>query len=116
MIESLGVVGNVHVISPEEEKAVVPKGCGFSVVNKEVSMNMMLLGFIDVQKEVEKLENQLAGLQKQIEGLHKKMNVPNYETKVPAEVRETNSEKLFSLSEQEKQLTEGLERMRSLLQ
>ncbi|ORC90745.1 putative valyl-tRNA synthetase [Trypanosoma theileri] len=115
MIESLGVVGKVSVISPEEETTHVPKGCGFSVVNKEVGVNMMLLGFIDVQKEVAKLEKQHIGLQKQIEGLKKKMSIPNYETKVPLDVRNGNSEKLETLTEQEKQLVEGLEKMKSML-
>ncbi|KAH9580058.1 Methionyl/Valyl/Leucyl/Isoleucyl-tRNA synthetase [Trypanosoma melophagium] len=115
MIESLGVVGNVSVISPEEEATTVPKGCGFSVVNKEVGVNMMLLGYIDVQKEVTKLEKQLVGLQKQIEGLKKKMSIPNYETKVPVEVRNANSEKLETLTQQEQQLVEGLEKMKSML-
>ncbi|AAZ12006.1 valyl-tRNA synthetase, putative [Trypanosoma brucei brucei TREU927] len=115
MIESLGVVGRVSVIPPEEEAAAVPKGCGFAVVNKDLSINMMLLGFIDVQKEVAKLEKQLAGLQKQIEGVNKKISMPGYETKVPADVREANKVKLESLVEQEAQLTEGLTKMKSLL-
>ncbi|RNC37477.1 putative valyl-tRNA synthetase, partial [Trypanosoma cruzi] len=115
MVISLGVVGNVSVISPEEVEANVPKGCGFSVVNKEVGVNMMLLGFIDVQKEVAKLDKQLVGLQKQIEGLKKKMSIPNYDMKVPADVRTANSEKLDTLTAQEKQIIEGLEKMRSIL-
>ncbi|PWV07207.1 putative valyl-tRNA synthetase [Trypanosoma cruzi] len=115
MVISLGVVGNVSVISPEEVEANVPKGCGFSVVNKEVGVNMMLLGFIDVQKEVAKLDKQLVGLQKQIEGLKKKMSIPNYDMKVPADVRTANSEKLDTLTAQEKQILEGLEKMKSIL-
>ncbi|KEG14433.1 valyl-tRNA synthetase [Trypanosoma grayi] len=115
MVESLGVVGKVSVISPEEEASCVPKGCGFSVVSKEVGINMMLLGFIDVPKEVGKLEKQLAGLQKQIEGLKKKMSIPDYDTKVPADVRRANSEKLEALTEQEKQLSDGLAKMKAML-
>ncbi|ESL08113.1 hypothetical protein TRSC58_04190 [Trypanosoma rangeli SC58] len=115
MVSSLGVVGNVFVISPEEVETSVPKGCGFSVVNKEVGVNMMLLGFIDVQKEVTKLDKQLEGLQKQIQSLKKKMSIPNYETKVPPEVRASNSEKLDALTAQEKQLLEGQRKMKTML-
>nr|CCC91137.1 unnamed protein product [Trypanosoma congolense IL3000] len=114
MIESLGVVGKVTVISAEEE-ASLPKGCGFAVVSKDLSINMMLLGFIDVQKEVAKLEKQAAGVQKQLDGLRKKVSVPDYEAKVPADVREANKVKLESLIEQEKQLVEGIAKMKSLL-
>jgi valyl-tRNA synthetase len=114
MVSTLGVVGDVHVVSPAEEVSVVPKGCGFSVVTKEVGVNMMLMGFIDVEKEVAKLEKQLAGLTKQIEGTKKKMSIPNYETKVPEEIRAANTEKLHTLETQEAQLRDGLEKMRSL--
>ncbi|CAJ1991110.1 ValRS / valyl-tRNA synthetase [Leishmania donovani] len=114
MISTLGVVGEVTVVSPAEETAAVPKGCGFSVVTKEVGVNMMLMGFIDVGKEVAKLEKQLDGLMKQIEGMKKKMSIPNYETKVPAEIRVTNTEKLKTLEAQSAQLRDGIEKMSSL--
>ncbi|KPI87024.1 putative Valyl-tRNA synthetase [Leptomonas seymouri] len=114
MVSTLGVVGEVKVIAPEEEAKAIPKGCGFSVVTKEVGVNMMLMGFIDADKEVAKLEKQLAGLTKQIEGTKKKMSIPNYETKVPEEIRLANTEKLHTLEMQETQLRDGLEKMRSL--
>nr|CCM17709.1 valyl-tRNA synthetase, putative [Leishmania guyanensis] len=114
MISTLGVVGEVTVVSPAEEAAAVPKGCGFSLVTKEVGVNMMLMGFIDVGKEVAKLEKQLDGLTKQIEGLKKKISIPNYEAKVPAEVRAANMEKLNTLEMQRVQLQDGVGKMRGL--
>lgn len=113
MIEFLGVVGEVTVLSAEEE-ATIPKGCGFSVVTKEVGVNMKLLGYIDVIKEVAKLEKQQQGLLKQIEGTKKKMAIPNYETKVPVEVRQANTEKLETLEAQATQLADGLQKMKRL--
>ncbi|CBZ28993.1 putative valyl-tRNA synthetase [Leishmania mexicana MHOM/GT/2001/U1103] len=114
MISTLGFVGEVTVVSPAEEAAAVPKGCGFSLVTKEVGVNMMLMGFIDVAKEVAKLEKQLDGLTKQIEGMKKKMSIPNYETKVPAEIRVANTEKLDTLEAQSAQLRDGIGKMSSL--
>eukprot|EP00331_Platyophrya_macrostoma_P003762 CAMPEP_0176431614 /NCGR_PEP_ID=MMETSP0127-20121128/14907_1 /TAXON_ID=938130 /ORGANISM="Platyophrya macrostoma, Strain WH" /LENGTH=978 /DNA_ID=CAMNT_0017813635 /DNA_START=228 /DNA_END=3164 /DNA_ORIENTATION=+ len=114
IVKTLGVVGNVVAISAEEE-ANVPRGCGFSVVSKEVGVHMMLMGHIDVPKEVAKLEKSVEGLKKQIEGMDKKMNIPNYETKVPEEVRKANTEKRESLVLQLAQLEEGVTKMKSLL-
>ncbi|KAK7195478.1 valyl-tRNA synthetase [Novymonas esmeraldas] len=114
MVSTLGVVGEVNVVSPADEAAAVPKGCGFSLVSKEIGVNMMLLGFIDIDKEVAKLQKQLDGLSKQIEGLKKKMSIPNYETKVPEEIRAANSEKLSTLETQKSQLCDGVEKMSSL--
>ncbi|KAG5498815.1 hypothetical protein JKF63_03104 [Porcisia hertigi] len=114
MVSTLGVVGQVTVVSPAEEATTVPKGCGFSLVTKEVGVNMMLTGFIDVEKEVAKLRKQLETLTKQLEGLKKKMSIPNYETKVPGEIRLANTEKLNTLETQRTQLLEGIAKMSSL--
>ncbi|KAG5498085.1 hypothetical protein GH5_02882 [Leishmania sp. Ghana 2012 LV757] len=115
VVSTLGVVGEVTVVSPAEEAAAVPKGCGFSVVTKEVGVNVMLMGFIDVEKEVAKLNKQLESLSKQIEGLKKKMTIPNYEAKVPEEVRAANTEKLNTLESQRTQLRDGVAKMSSLM-
>lgn len=114
MITTLGVVGNVTVIDSTEATAV-PRGCGVSVVTKEVGVHMMLLGNIDATKEVTKLEKQLADMRRLIEASKKKMTIPNYETKVPEAVRLTNTEKLDSYVAQEAQLVDGIDRMKALL-
>ncbi|EPY20868.1 valyl-tRNA synthetase [Strigomonas culicis] len=113
MVATLGVVGEVTVLAPEAE-GQVPKGCGLSIVSKEIGVHMMLVGFIDVDKEVAKLEKQVTGLTKQVEGMKKKMSIPNYETKVPEEIRKANTEKLQGLEAQEVQVKEALEKMKSM--
>uniref|UniRef100_A0A0A9VZG4 valine--tRNA ligase n=1 Tax=Lygus hesperus TaxID=30085 RepID=A0A0A9VZG4_LYGHE len=114
MVTTLGVVGAVHVITPEEVEEKVPQGCGYSAVNKEVGVHMMLRGFIDVCKEINSLEKELTKLTKQIDGLHKKMTVPGYESKVPEKIRNDNTVKMESLREMECHLKEGVEKMRSI--
>eukprot|EP00796_Vickermania_ingenoplastis_P006059 gene6060-4359_t len=113
MVATLAVVGRVSVIVGTEQDTV-PRGCGFAVVTPEVAVNMMLLGFIDVDKEISKLEKQIAGLQKQMEGLQKKMSIPNYETKVPADIQKANTEKKATLEGQMSQLQVGLEKMNAM--
>lgn len=113
MLSTLAVVGSVKAIPPSEQEHL-PKGCGFALVTPQVAVNIMLMGFIDVDKEIAKLEKQIVGLEKQIEGTRKKMSIPNYETKVPEEIRKTNTEKLASLEGQVSQLNSGLEKMRQM--
>lgn len=114
IVQTLGVVGTVTAITSEEEATAVPHGCGFSVVNKEVGVQMMLMGLIDVAKEVAKLSKNIDGVKKQVEGMDKKMTIPNYETKVPADIRAANTEKRESLVLQLAQLEDGLEKMKAL--
>ncbi|CCW61537.1 unnamed protein product [Phytomonas sp. EM1] len=114
IVTTLGVVGSVDAITPEEEATAVPKGCGFSVITKEVGVYMMLMGFIDTDKEIKKLDNQLAVIVKQIEVLKKKISIKDYETKVPEEIRNMNAEKLDTLSKQQAQLVDKIEKMQAL--
>lgn len=114
IVQTLGVVGAVAAITAEEEATAVPQGCGFSVVSKETGVQMMLKGLIDVAKEVAKLAKNVDGVKKQIEGMDKKMTIPNYETKVPEEIRVANTEKRESLVLQLAQLEDGLEKMKAL--
>lgn len=110
MVSTLAIVGTVKTITPSEQENL-PKGCGFVLVNSEVGVNMMLLGSIDVEKEISKLEKQIAGIGKQIEGTTKKMSIPNYEVKVPEDIRKANSDKLAGLEGQMSQLHAGLEKL-----
>lgn len=52
------------------------------------------LGLIDPAKETEKLEKKRSALSSSLEKLKKSMEMDGYETKVPAEIRSANSEKL----------------------
>jgi len=51
-------------------------------------------GLIDPIKETEKLEKKRSALSSSLEKLKKSMEMEGYETKVPADVRAANSEKL----------------------
>ena len=116
VLQTLAVVGNVVVTDPASEAATVPLGCGFTVVSKELGAHVMLAGFIDADKEVTKLEKNIDQVKKQLEASLKKMSMKDYDTKVPEEVKRTNTEKHESLTQQLKQLEDGLEKMKALAQ
>lgn len=114
IVQTLGVVGQVQAITKEEE-ANLPRGCGFSMVSKELGVHMMLMGHIDVAKEVTKLEKNYDGIKKQLEGHQKKMTIPNYDTKVPEDIRRANTEKEETLTQQLQQLQDGIAKMKAML-
>lgn len=58
---------------------------------------MDLKGSVDPAAEIKKLDKKIELLQKSQAGLVKQMQNKDYETKVPAKVREENAEKLAKL-------------------
>lgn len=65
--------------------------CGFHFYSHKC---FLMQGVIDVDKEVTKLEGKKDTLGKQLKKLQDASTVPDYQTKVPEEVRTQNSEKV----------------------
>lgn len=110
IVETLGVTGAVLVIKSADEKDV-PKGCGLTVVTKDINLHMMLKDFINIDAEVAKLQKGKALLQKSMDTLQKKMSLPTYATKVPESIRAADQEKADGLNMQMKQTDDGILRM-----
>jgi len=51
-------------------------------------------GLIDPDAEIKKLEKKLKDTTSQLEGLDKRVKAPQYEEKVPAEVKKSNAERV----------------------
>ena len=68
----------------------------------------MLKGIIDPSKEVEKVQKKQDLLKNQLEKLRKSMQIKDYETKVPEEVRKSNSEKLSQMETEIVRLGEAM--------
>ena len=111
LVEALAWVGKVTVLSKDKE-GDVPTGCGFVNINHAIGAHMMLKGIIDVTQEVKKLEKELGLKQKSLDGVLAKMNAPNYETKVPENVRKANAEKADQLKAEVAQTQQGIQRMK----
>ncbi len=69
-------------------------------VNEDFTTLVKVVGLIDVKLEIQRLKKRENELNKLMEGLKKKMSIPNYETKVPENVRNENAEK-YSTYERE---------------
>ncbi|TRY74507.1 hypothetical protein TCAL_09188 [Tigriopus californicus] len=70
------------------------KGCAIVTVSDKCSAHLVLEGFIEPEKEVEKQNKKKALLETQVEKLEKAMKVKDYVEKVPEGVRLKEKEKL----------------------
>ncbi|CAG8445066.1 15734_t:CDS:10 [Rhizophagus irregularis] len=82
---------SVHVFQKGE---TIPAGCALSTVNDEINVLLMVKGFIDIDAEVTKFQNKLEKTTQSLSSLQKKTSIPDYENKVPEDVREANETKL----------------------
>eukprot|EP01138_Halocafeteria_seosinensis_P014615 gb/GECG01014920.1/.p1 GENE.gb/GECG01014920.1/~~gb/GECG01014920.1/.p1 ORF type:complete len:1066 (+),score=173.55 gb/GECG01014920.1/:1-3198(+) len=101
-VKTLAVAKDLTVSA---DSTAIPQGCAASVVNENVTVNVLMKGLIDdPEQEIAKLDKDIEKKQTSIIALEKKMSMPEYETKVPENVREQNSEKLSSLKAEVEQL------------
>ncbi|XP_071729730.1 valine--tRNA ligase, mitochondrial 1 isoform X2 [Rutidosis leptorrhynchoides] len=101
---------NLSSLMVLSENDVPPAGCAVSVVNESLSVYLDSQGAIDVNKEREKLNSQLAELQRQKDTINNAMTAKGYE-KVPARIKEDNVTKLATLKQQILSIEEAVQRL-----
>ena len=74
----------------------------------------MLKGLIDPTKEVEKLNKKKSALQQTVDKLKKAMEVKDYDSKVPEDVRNANKEKLDTSSLEIEKLCEAIKTLANI--
>ncbi|XP_067830029.1 valine--tRNA ligase [Heptranchias perlo] len=89
-IQTLSSSKSVTILVNEDS----PNGCALALASDRCSVNLMLKGLIDAEKEVTKLRTKQGEVQKQIEKLREKMSKADYRTKVPQKIQESEAEKL----------------------
>lgn len=77
-----------------EAGAPVPAGCAVTTVSDSCQAYLLLQGVVDPAKETERLSQKQEKLEAQLAKLRAAMGVAEYETKVPAEVRAANEDKV----------------------
>lgn len=82
---------NIHFDAP-------PLGCAILTVSGDCEVHLLLKGLIETDKEISKLEKKKAALEQTVLRLQQSMTANDYESKVPVNVREANSEKLSQSS------------------
>ncbi|KAL1130732.1 hypothetical protein AAG570_011973 [Ranatra chinensis] len=85
-----------------------PEGCAILTVSDKCQIHLLLKGFIDPSKELEKLMKKEESLCQAIKKLEQAIAVKDYEAKVPQDVRSANSEKLVQSRGELERLRESI--------
>ncbi|XP_036371216.1 valine--tRNA ligase isoform X1 [Octopus sinensis] len=104
IIANLASSDNVNILINQEP----PTGCAMITVSAKCETHLMLKGLIDINKEISKLEGKKEKLNSQLNKLNESIQKPDYETKVPEEVRKQNTSKVSELSAEVEKLTKGI--------
>jgi len=90
-----------------------PAGCVAGVVNEQSTVFLQVAELVDLSKEAEKQEKKLAAAEKSLQGYLAKMEAPNYEERVPANVREMNASKAAALKQEIEEVKKSVAALRS---
>lgn len=95
-----------------EMNKTAPVGCAILTISDKCEVHLLLKGFIDPVKELEKVLKKKDQLNETKEKLEKVMSADDYTTKVPAEVRESNDVKLSQAITELEKLEKAIETLK----
>lgn len=111
-IATLAKLGQLDVI---EGEAADPEKCVKTHLSENVQIFVNVIGLIDLNLEIERLNKRQAKLQQLIEAQEKKMSIKDYETKVKEEIRKENTEKLNAYVTEKAENEKSLEDYKRML-
>uniref|UniRef100_A0A8C4REL5 Valine--tRNA ligase n=1 Tax=Erpetoichthys calabaricus TaxID=27687 RepID=A0A8C4REL5_ERPCA len=92
-----------------------PAGCAVAIASDKCTVNLLLKGLIDAEKEISKLTTKKSELLKQIEKLHERTSKADYREKVPQKVQEGDSEKLKQCETELRKVEEATENFKRMI-
>ncbi|CAG6014988.1 unnamed protein product [Menidia menidia] len=104
-----------QAVIPLTAGQLVPEGCAVAIASDRCTVNLMLKGLIDVDKEVTKLMTKKGDLEKQMEKLSQKMTKNDYREKVPVKVQEQDAEKLRQSQTELEKVKEAIDNFRKMM-
>uniref|UniRef100_A0A3Q3F1S8 Valine--tRNA ligase n=1 Tax=Labrus bergylta TaxID=56723 RepID=A0A3Q3F1S8_9LABR len=104
-----------QAVIPLTANQPVPEGCAVAIASDRCTVNLMLKGLIDVEKEMAKLVTKKGDLEKQMEKLKEKMAKSDYKEKVPVKVQEQDAEKLRQSQTELEKVNEAMENFRKMM-
>ncbi|KAJ3293623.1 hypothetical protein HK104_004319 [Borealophlyctis nickersoniae] len=84
-------IKNFNVVSKDE---AIPAGCAPYNVTEDCTVFLLVKGHVDFEVELKKLDDKLANASKNLATWKKKTEAEGYETKVKAEIKEINENKI----------------------
>uniref|UniRef100_A0A646QHV5 Valine--tRNA ligase n=1 Tax=Hemiscolopendra marginata TaxID=943146 RepID=A0A646QHV5_9MYRI len=109
-IKTLAYCSTVKVLT---EKAPTD-GCAIFTVSDKCQIHLMLKGLINPTKEIEKLNSKQEKLTSQLNKLVASTKVPDYEVKVPLDVRNSNTEKVLQYEGELDRLCEAIKTLKTM--
>ncbi|XP_061573124.1 valine--tRNA ligase [Cololabis saira] len=104
-----------QAVIPLTANQLVPEGCAVAIASDRCTVNLMLKGLIDMEKEVTKLMTKKGDLEKQMEKLSEKMAKSDYKEKVPVKVQEQDAEKLRQSQAEHEKVKEAIDNFRKMM-
>ncbi|WAQ84425.1 hypothetical protein PtA15_4A878 [Puccinia triticina] len=74
----------------------IPAGCLAESINSNVSAHLLVAGVLNLQNEIEKAHKRIVAVQLSLDKLEKQMQIAEYETKIPADVQDSNAKTLLN--------------------
>jgi len=109
IILTLSGASEINIIEANDK---APSGCAVNILNERVKLHIFLKGLIDPDAEIKKLEKKLKDTTSQLEGLDKRVKAPQYEEKVPAEVKKSNAERLSKLGQEIEAIHQAIDKFK----
>ncbi|XP_035683587.1 valine--tRNA ligase-like isoform X1 [Branchiostoma floridae] len=92
-----------------------PEGCAILTVSDKCTVHLLLKGMVDASKEIGKLEGKKTTLNNQVDKILQEMSIPDYENKVPEQVRTRKDERKTQLEGEIEAITKAIENFQKLL-
>lgn len=112
-LETMLKASRVEAVGADAED---PKNCLKTHLNEHIQIFVNLIGLVDLNLEIERLNKRQDKLLKLIEGQQKKMGIKDYETKVKEEVKRENLEKLTGYEREKEENEKSIQNFKDLLQ
>lgn len=91
-----------------------PVGCAILTISGQCVVHLFLKGLIESDKELAKLDKKKQALQQTVVKLTQLIAATDYATKVPAEVQQTNLEKLSQSKDEIERITAAMETLKMI--
>ncbi|KAI4811290.1 hypothetical protein KUCAC02_014203 [Chaenocephalus aceratus] len=104
-----------QAVLPLTSDQPVPAGCAVAIASDRCTVNLMLKGIIDVEKELAKLLTKKGEVEKAMEKLREKMAKSDYAEKVPVKVQELDAEKLRQSQTELEKVKEATDNFRKMV-
>ena len=92
----------------------MPKGTLNGLCNKNMQVKVLVKEFLKIDQEIERLRKKLAENENFVTNLKKKMTIPDYEKKVPEDIRASNKEKMEELLNEKNKLEESVNTIKNI--